>query len=138
MGRIINYFDKYKSWNAGTNKKDWMGKKATMWVIGILLVYGTIYLLLSIGLMYGLQRILLFFDLIVISFQNENYTWLIYGILFAMASSFFVQGIPRKGEFETPKKICLNFQHYFSYFFAFIVIIEFWMLIILIIINTYI
>ena len=66
--------------------------------------------------------------------QYAEYIWLFYGVILGVSFSFFVSAIPRKGEVETPKKICESFKHYFSYFFAFFVILEIWGFILLVVI----
>ncbi len=103
------------------------------------LVCGIIFLFVGIFFLFAILGSLLIdwfvIDVIFVKFfpnlEVDRWVWMVYGIIFGVSFSFFVQALPaRTNPNETPEKIWQSFRHHFSYFLVFFSAVLFYILII--------
>jgi len=135
---IIDRLGLVEFWTTNINDKSTPRYKlANTLVIGIMTIYLGYFLLVVLSIMMAVWFLIVFLKVIDISFLDK-FEWLLYGLIFGIGFSFFVQAIPKKtGKEETPENIWKSFRHHFSYFWAFFTSVLIWGIIIMFVVFVY-
>ena len=129
---IIDFLGWTNAWNTNLNEPLSKSFFSNNLVFVILFVFSSIYLGLALFGMFSIS-IVIFLIRYIYSIQVTEFGWMLYGLIFGLFFSFYLQAIPHKtGEEETPAKIFESFKHHLSYAIAFFSIIMIWACIFLI------
>jgi len=123
MGRISNWLidnlNLREAWNTNINTEPPRRNRPNLIVHMLFFGYVLIYIAMA-----SIGGIMFFLVLSVIKstwgFETSQLSWMIFGLIFGISFSFFLQSIPSPNDEETPAEISRRFRHYFTYYLVFL------------------